>query len=290
MKIKRKTLERLKMQLLVLALASTVVISAYVYFRSEVFTIRSFNLVGVEEEEAQALTESLLQSVDGYSYGIFPNNKVLSFSSSRIIEGVKSVIPDIKTIDIRPVGLHTVKVIITKHTPFFRLDDGMAVTDEGVIFNTKKDLSSYPILSVASSTRKTIKTGTLSFSQIVEVDQTLLVNVREFENKLTSVLFRVHVITIDTLGDIAFIDERGVSRVLITKDTDMKKGWATLLSAVDTNPLKSKLEESKETLEYLDIRFGNKVFYKFNSMPFQAVGAPDILENHEATPTSTPVI
>lgn len=287
MKIKRKTVERLKKQFLILLGVSLVVGCWYLYWKSDVFTIRSYSLSGVEEKNIVPLTEALFLTKSGYTYGLFPHSRVLSYSNPLIIEAVLASIPEAESIDIRPTGLHTVKISVTEHVPLFRVDETTGVTEEGILFTTRKDITKYPLLSVASSTTKIIKVGDLSFSQIVEVNKELLVKVSDFEKKVTSVIFPVYAITIDSLGDVAFIDERGVSKVLITKDVDIKKVWSTLLSAIDTDPLAAKLTQSRETLEYLDIRFGNKVFYKFNNTPFEISKEPAILEDHATTSPSS---
>ncbi len=287
MKIKRKTVQRLKKQFFILLGISLIIGCWYLYWKSDVFTIRNYSLSGVEEKDITSLTEALTTTKSGYSYGIFPHSRVLSYSNSLITDVVLASLPEVESIDIRPTGLHTIKVTVTLHVPLFRADETTGITEEGVLFTTKKDITKYPLLSVASSTTKIIKVGDVSFSKIVEVDKELLSKVSEFEKKVTSVIFPVYAITIDSLGDILFIDERGVSKVLITKDVDIKKAWSTLLSAIDTDPLKTKLTQRRETLEYLDIRFGNKVFYKFNNTPFEISKAIGILEDHATTPPSS---
>lgn len=42
--------------------------------------------------------------------------------------------------------------------------------------------------------------------------------------------------------------------------------WITFVSAIDKDPLKSRLLNELDNLEYFDLRFNNKVFYKFNSI------------------------
>lgn len=48
-----------------------------------------------------------------------------------------------------------------------------------------------------------------------------------------------------------------------TKD-DVNYVWITFVSAIDVNPLKEELEKKLEYLDYIDLRFSNKVFYKFH--------------------------
>ncbi|MEK7614730.1 MAG: hypothetical protein AAB428_03635 [Patescibacteria group bacterium] len=63
-------------------------------------------------------------------------------------------------------------------------------------------------------------------------------------------------------GDYEIFLERG-GRVMINSKNNLQKNIEYLKLALATNPLKTKMETARETLDYLDIRFGNKVFYKF---------------------------
>ena len=39
--------------------------------------------------------------------------------------------------------------------------------------------------------------------------------------------------------------------------------WTTFISVIDAEPLKSKLKNDFKDLDYIDLRFSNKIFYKF---------------------------
>jgi hypothetical protein len=41
--------------------------------------------------------------------------------------------------------------------------------------------------------------------------------------------------------------------------------WTTFVSAISALPLKEKIEKDLKNLEYIDLRFGNKIFYKWRS-------------------------
>ena len=41
--------------------------------------------------------------------------------------------------------------------------------------------------------------------------------------------------------------------------------WITFISAIDAEPLKTKLKNDFKNLEYIDLRFSNKIFYKFRN-------------------------
>jgi hypothetical protein len=62
------------------------------------------------------------------------------------------------------------------------------------------------------------------------------------------------------------LEKRGhtkAPRILFAKDADLIKIANTLGSALAGEPLKTSIKDNYEKLQYLDVRFANKVFYKF---------------------------
>ena len=87
-------------------------------------------------------------------------------------------------------------------------------------------------------------------------------------------------ISIDESDDVHVKNQETGSEVIFTGRDDVDKVWSNIVSAIDTEPLKSKLATKKNTLQYLDARFGNKVFYKFtNGNEGDLIQSP-----HETTP------
>ena len=83
------------------------------------------------------------------------------------------------------------------------------------------------------------------------------------KKKLTTSLSTVNSILIDENSDIHYNLENNRSYIISTLKDDTEVLWSTFISAITTNPLATTLNTSKNTLLYIDLRFGNKVFYKF---------------------------
>lgn len=70
-------------------------------------------------------------------------------------------------------------------------------------------------------------------------------------------------------GDIQIFLSRGDSllmapKIIFKMNADFQNIVKNLQAALDTEPLKSKFKDKYSTLEYIDLRFGNKVYDKFN--------------------------
>ena len=52
-------------------------------------------------------------------------------------------------------------------------------------------------------------------------------------------------------------------KIILKADADFQNVAENLQAALDTEPLKSKFKNKYSKLEYIDLRFGNKVYDKF---------------------------
>jgi len=58
-------------------------------------------------------------------------------------------------------------------------------------------------------------------------------------------------------------DENQFPKIFINKNSDFEKILNNLLSAIETEPFASEYKKNYNNLEYIDLRFENKVYYKF---------------------------
>ncbi len=291
MKIKRRALVRAMRRV---AIASSILIFLalmYSYWYSDIFTIQSYQISGVDEESRKSIENELHALGAKKVYGIFPRNKIFTYSTDLITTGIINALPEAASVDIRPVGLHTIKIHVTLLTPLFRISDTEGLTSDGIIFSTKYNISIRPRITIDSYTTKVIKKNNLTFTQIVLKDEMarpyFFTELNALVGKISSVVVSVDHVVIESTGDISLFTPGKDARIVFLKDSDFKKIWTTLVSAVDTDPLKLKLATAKNKLEYLDVRYGNKVFYRFNDMAFQKDSATAILRNHATTTHTT---
>lgn len=287
MKIKRKTLVRIVRGIIKVTIVSAVVTLLYVYFATQVFTITSYQINGVDDVSWASINAQLHVLDTKKMYKVFPLNKIFTYSSNMITNTIRDSVPEMATVDIRPVGLHTIKITITLLKPLFRASDTQALTEDGVMFTTKYDIHSYPRITIASSTTKTFKSGGVVFTRVVLPDEedtrVFFTELSALTTKMSTIIFPIENILVEKTGDISCVDKEGKSKIIFLKENDYKKVWSTLVSAIDTDPLKSKLADDKDNLEYLDVRYGNKVFYRFSDMAFQNGSVTGILGNHATT-------
>jgi hypothetical protein len=291
MRIHRRTLTLLT----VWAIRVTVIVSFfagyYTYYWTDIFTITTYDIQGVDAERSAMMQVHLSALEQGNRLLVLPNDKIFTYNTSGIISVIRANVPETKTITMRPIGLHTIHIEITMLTPSARLPNGKALTSDGIIFSTKRNLTPYPIVILASSTEGIIKRDGLLFSQVVwkkmSIDNAFLEPLLSMRSKVSSVIFPVASILVEEEGDVTLSNASNTSHVFFLQDTDTKKVWSTLVSAIDTDPLKSKLDTNRNGLLYLDVRYGNKVFYRFDNMTFQNNGLTAILQTNASSTTAT---
>ena len=289
MKIKRSTLVLWKKRLVWFFGVVVVASGITFYFFSQVFTITSYELIGVDADHTQVVLSGLRDVTTHKLYKIFPGNKVLTYSRQAFVSKLVETLPTTETVTILPLGLHTLRITVTSYKPLFKIDATHGMTQDGILYTDYRSLDALPELAIASSTLRDVNHDGVHAFQVVGVNQATLLQLSKLIQEINAVVFTVAQVSIDTYGDITFYSENGSSVIRFSRASDTDKVWSTIVSAIDTEPLKSKLADNKSGLEYLDARFGNKVFYKFTGdTPLTKLANKDttaIIEHNEATTT-----
>lgn len=284
MKIKRATFELWKKRLIISFWFLIIFSIPYTYFFTSVCVVTSYTFEGVNDIYIPQITEQVQKKILKKSFKIIPRNQILSYSRSDIRNVVLEVLPNSNSVLITPAGLHTLRIHVTYHEPLFKIDESRAITKEGVIYNEINDITSLPTIILATSTVIEIKNNNIPFKYAFGLQEEMLNKIATLHTKVTSVMFTVSKIEIDTYGDIRLYDDKGVRNIIFSNMSDVDIVWSNIVSAIDTEPLKTKLQKSGDMLEYLDARFGNKIFYKFTND-----SKTPSLNNHATTTATTTV-
>ncbi len=251
-----------------LAVAVGVFAVLYIYLYTGFLTIQKYEITGTPDSYVPDLKKEMASLAEQKLYKVLPGNRVISYHDDALRALVMDTLPNTKSISIRPSGLHSLSLKVESHTPLFSVGDGYAISRDGSIYKEIIPLDDYARLEIASTT---------------QVAPATLVAISGLSKKLEAVLFKIGSISIDEYGDIRLYNEKKSSYVIIASASDEDKVWSNILSAVDTNPLKKSLEDNLARLDYIDARFGNKIFYKFTNG-----NKIDIIRDTQDHATSTP--
>lgn len=257
--MRRKTFLRLKY----IAIRGLVIFGVlgflYVYFTTSLFRIETFSVSGISEEEQVDLKERLTLATQEPLMGFIPGDRVFSYYHPRLSRVVYDMFPYTESLRIKPSGFHELDVEIKLKTSLFATEDGKAIARDGSIYVDTRDISRLPVLYATTTP-----------------NERTLEELATFSSMISSTLWHVSMVRIDEYEDVYFYSDEHTGYLVAPLDASFTKLWSTLLSAVDTEPLKSSMMTKKSSFAYIDLRYGNKVFYKFTNGD-----APDIIPQHE---------
>jgi hypothetical protein len=228
----------------------------YTYFYTGFFTVNNYIIVGAPDAYTLDLKRHMTELADQKLYKILPGNRSISYHDSAIRALILDTLPNTKSVSIHPANLHTLTVKLEAYMPLFSVNDGYAISSDATVYKEITPLDDFPHLEIASTTQVTSAT---------------LLAVSELSQKVETILFKIKFISIDEYGDVRLYNENKTSYVSVAGASDETKVWSNILSAVDTDPLKKNLSDNLSGLEYIDARFGNKVFYKFTNASKPAI-------------------
>jgi hypothetical protein len=237
----------------------------YLYFFSNIFTIRVYSIDGSDEVRTEIIIKKIKELESKKIVGFLPGNSFFTYHRGMIKDIIFDVLPNTEKVSMYPSSLTTLQIRITAYKPFFKADDEHGITENGTIYKEIQDMSRVPLLKVATTTTLT---------------RSLLQSIADIYPKINRSIFPVTSISVDSNNDVLIRNDTTHSEVRYTYGQDVSTIWSNIVSAIDTEPLKSKLLQEKMNLRYLDARFGNKVFYKFTNE-----NETLIINNHNATST-----
>jgi hypothetical protein len=235
----------------------------YVFFKTGALTITSYDITGVPDEYKQAVISGVEDIARTPLYKIIPTNRIITYRGMKIKSLIVDIIPTTQSVTFSIEGLHTLHISVVPYTPLFRIDATRAITKDGIIYRELHDITPLPALELTYASSTTVMVDGIPAQRISDVPETFFKNVAILLPKVNSVIFTVTTISLDQAGDIEL--KNNTSSIKYTLSSDVTKVWSNLVSAIDTEPLKSKLTDKNNKLEYLDARFGNKVFFKFTN-------------------------
>lgn len=252
--MRKKTYLRLKRITLVTVSVLGVCAVIYVYFFTPLFQIQTIAIHTKHGEQIPDIQESLMETLRKPLLYYIPGDRILTYHEPRLEALVLERIPYAEDISITLAGLHTLDITIALKVPLFRIPDNKALAAQGEPYLDSRDLSSLPLLRASSTIPEATRTSLALFVENIE-----------------EVLWEVPTIDINDHGDV-YISGTGVSgHIILPPTASYDTLWSTLLSAIDTDPLKSKLATTPQSFDYIDLRFGNKVFYKFTNKQEAAI-------------------
>ncbi len=224
--------------------------------------VDTFNVIGTSVIGEQDVEDSVREQLVGSWLWIFPRTSVLLVNDKLIERKLKEQFSRIETISVKRTNLHSIEITIKEFDAVYLWcttdEDCYFMDNQGVVYSGAPTFSgtAYPKVFTGSPIEE------LPFQGISEAD---LVRVADLQKKLSEInIVPVAFRNISARElQIDFLHNKNIAKLQIDRTTSTDTSLEYLFSGIRTEPLASLFRNESKVLLYIDVRFPNKVVYKF---------------------------
>lgn len=223
----------------------------------EQFAIADISVRGTTHLNPESLAASVSATIRDGTFRLFSRENMFLYPRSTIVERLESEFPRIKDVSVARESFlaQAVVVSVVEREPFAQWcsrDDACFVMDESGFI--------YAEAGEGSAKTHYVFRGGLAFGRNVIGQTFLRGRIRDmvaFLDELNRAGFAANGITVDSEKDFTVVLAKGPA-LLVSFGVDSNTVLRNLETALEADSLRGRFEE----LSYIDLRFGNRVYYK----------------------------
>jgi hypothetical protein len=228
------------------------------------FQVTTIDVVGANVIDQQDVLDFVHQELLGKWLWIFPRTSVLLINDKAIEKDLKKQFSRIETVSVKRTNLHSMVINLKEFDAVYLWctkveDDCYFMDKQGVVY------SKAPVFSGTAYPK--VFTGApldnLPFRGMNNVD---LARVAQFQEKLSEI--NITPVAFRSISNrelrIDFLHNKTIAELRIDPQTPTDTSLEYLFSGIRTEPLSSLFHNENKKLLYIDVRFSNKVVYKFD--------------------------
>jgi hypothetical protein len=275
-----------------LGLSAIFILLAY-FSRLNSLNIDEVRVIGNKIVDAEAIKAVIKQQIAGKYLWLFPKTNILFYPQNDIRNELRDKFKRLKDINLSIKPARTTDAVqsggnnkvleislaerVAKYTwcgiefpeallmedsmeKCYFLDEDSYVFDEAPYFSGEVYFKFYGLAGLNINNPLGFYFFKQNFKQLIS-----------FKDILVSIGLKPVALYITDDGDIQVFLSRGDSlitgpKIILKMDADFQNVAENLEAALTTEPLQSKFKNKYSSLQYIDLRFGNKVYYKFKSV------------------------
>lgn len=227
------------------------------------FQIKHMEITGLVSLSEGEIVAELTEDIRGNSVFVFPRSSIFLIHPEKLTQHLKEKFPHIGSIELTRIMPDTLRLIVQERKlwgilcntpPKENQEKTCAYLDEGGFAMERSPQSTGALIVKIQTDSKTITPGTQVFEQGLAERMRFLgertakiMNSAVWQYEFASHLpNEIHVTTADKIT------------LLFRRDDDFDRAFKVLQTVLD-----QEIKEKRPQLSYIDLRFGNKVFYKF---------------------------
>lgn len=230
-------------------------------------------IIGTDE-----IVDEVNSIISGNKLYVIPYKNAFFYPKARIIESLTQKYPKLNTIDVYRIGYKKIVVSVTERRGYaLWCGQNALVNEEGEVCyftdNTGKIISLAPYFSGNVYPRFFGTALSISESEPLGkhfIDESQFQNLLAFQKRFNDFGFQVKSINLVSETEYQLVLDLGnqkTANVRFLNNADYKLLANNLAVAMSKKEFADKLSKNRANLEYFDLRFTNKVYYKFSEHP-----------------------
>jgi cell division septal protein FtsQ len=225
--------------------------------------VDTFNVIGTSVIGEQDVEDSVREQLVGSWLWIFPRTSVLLVNDKLIERKLKEQFSRIETISVKRTNLHSIEITIKEFDAVYLW---CTTVEENCYFMDKQGIvySEAPVFSGTAYPK--VFTGApveeLPFLGISETDLSRVADLQQKLSEINIIPVAFRDVSAREL-QIDFLHNKTIAKLQIDRSTPTDTSLEYLFSGIRTEPLASLFRNESKVLLYIDVRFPNKVVYKF---------------------------
>lgn len=240
-------------------------------------SIQKIVVAGLSKEKSESINQEVSNILEGSYFGVFPKQNIFLYPKKYIMSTIMGSHPEIGSVDLHTEQIHTLNVRVTERTPvalwceeencffmdsnalIYNKTDGAASTTD----TDKKLVTIYGVSSEAGTSSVNIEASSTNMKKSVAGSQVLSSKLLS-ELLTTAETFNQAKLTIESItvvGNSQYIFKVVNNGKIILSD---KKPFNVSIEEI-LSAYHSKAFATSSRFQYIDARFGKKVFYRLST-------------------------
>ncbi len=271
LKAKRRSVFTQKFLLFIFGFVLTCIALTYLLSIKQI-SISSVEVIGnkvIDTEDIQKVTE---ETISGKYLWFFPRKNVFLYPKDKVVNNLKEKFKRFDEVNVEIKDRNILAIQVAERSPRHvwcgselpvnqDIQKCYFLDTEGYIFDEAPYFSGQVYFKFYGSVPGEAPSGQY-------FNRDYFAKLIVFKDRIESFDFNPVALYVDNAGDAIMVLSRGKNatedpQILFKVSDDLEKIAENLKAARDAEPLASKLKEFYSSLSYIDLRFENKVYYKF---------------------------
>lgn len=238
-----------------------VIVGVVFLIRVPQFQIREVVVEGVSVADPVEVSDFVLSDLGGNYLFVLPRASIFLSKPDVLAAKVKEHFPRFKSVDVKRVSMHSLRATVVEYPGVYLWCDHnetCSFMDEtGTVFADAPYFSGSAYLKIYAGER-----APYPFSPLGEGELGMIALIDQKLRSIDITPLEFHMDDVHTLS-VHIFHNGNRATILFDPSRDVATALDVLYSGLRTDPLQKMYHDRTKVLEYLDLRFANKVVYKF---------------------------